>query len=155
MKTSIENPPVTLIARPMGLSKTENTFHYTPVSTVIILPEEVVNTELTEAFRKLDARIKTLVSNAREKNNGRRLSELRYYEHNLNLLKNIGELNVMENPKEMAEIQTGFRRLYERAELELGQFMVEGSTRKYVEIDYVLDELKNIKKKAIKYGIAL
>ena len=155
MKTSMENPPVTLIARTFGSSKVENSLRYAPVGTVIILPEEKVNTELTAAFRKLDERIKTLVSKAKEKNNGRRVSELRYYEHNLNLLKNIGDLNAMKNPNEMAEIQTGFRRLYERAELELGQFYVDGNTRKYVEIDYVLDELKNIKKKAIKYGIAL
>ena len=154
MKTSIETPPVTLIARTFSSSKLEKALHF-PVSTVIILPEESVNTELAEAFKKLDERIKTLLFSAKEKKNERRVSELKYYEHNLELLKNIGELNVTANHKELANVQKGFHRLYERARLELGQFLVEGNTRKYVEIAYVLDELKNIQKRAIKYGIAL
>lgn len=149
MKSEVAVPPVRVDARAYSLSE------ITIPMQVIIFEEEEVNSEISEAFAHLAERIHSLSTKAKAEKNGRRVSELRFFEQNMRLLEKVTKVECKAKSEVMEEAAKGFRSLYDRAKLEMGQFMVDGNVRRVVEMDYILDDLKKLKAKAVKYGIVL
>lgn len=149
MNSEVKNPPVMLEARAYSLS---NVSFSTPV---IIIEDNDTTPEILEAFMHLSSRIHSLVTKAKAENRGRRVSELRFFEHNMRLLEKVTKIACQNDSDMKEEASKIFQRIYKKTKLEISQFTVEGNVRRAVEMDYVLDDLKLLKAKAEKYGIML
>lgn len=149
MNSEVTNPPVMLEARAYSLS---NVVFSTPV---IIIEDNETTPEIFEAFMRLASRVHSLMAKAKAENRGRRVSELRFFEHNMKLLEKVTQIACQNDSRMQEESSKIFQRLYQKTKLEISQFTVDGNVKRAVEMDYVLDDLKFIKAKAEKYGIVL
>ena len=149
MNSEVKNPPVLLEARAYSLS--DIVFP----APVIIIEDNDTTPEILEVFTRLSLRIHSLLTKAKAENRGRRVSELRFLEHNMRMLEKVTKLACQNDSAMQEESSKIFQRLYKRIKLEISQFTVDGNVMRAVEMDYVLEDLQLLKAKSEKYGIML